>query len=109
VVDNRVFQPADVSGVFRGTFRLITMHPYSVSAPALEVIAAYAKWKELNEVPLPTMMADGWTLPSLRFAHLYEAHAAALDLAMVSGSVHPYRPHDVLITEFHGTPPEDET
>lgn len=82
------------------------MTPYIVSVPSKSVVLAYAEWKKLAEEPETTIMADGWTLPSLRFSHLYEAHAASLDLAMVSGSVRPFHSPDVLITEFHGDPEE---
>lgn len=75
------------------------MNPYVVAAPAKRVVDAYAKWMNLAEVSVPTVMNDGWTLPSLRFSHLYEAHAAALDLAMVSGSINPMRDHEILISE----------
>lgn len=76
------------------------MKNYVVSAPAAQVLTAYSEWKKLGEACRRTVMDDGWTLPSLQFAHLYEAHAAALDLAMVSGSVLPFQPHEVVITEF---------
>lgn len=79
------------------------MTPYIVSSPAKDVVLAYARWRQLSEEPVATIMNDGWTLPSLHFEHLYEAHAASLDLAMISGSVNPFQPHDVLITEFRGT------
>ena len=79
------------------------MKNYIVSTSTKSVVDAYAQWKGLQEEVRPTVMADGWTLPSLKFVHLYEAHAAALDLAMVSGSVKPFLPHEVLITEFHAT------
>lgn len=49
-------------------------------------------------------MLDGWSLPSLRFTVLYQAQAACVDLAMVSGSVAPFKPHNVLITEFFDDP-----
>lgn len=78
------------------------MTPYIVSVPSKRVVIAYAEWKKLDEAPETTIMADGWTLPSLHFSHLYEAQSASLDLAMVSGSVQPFQAHDVLITEFHG-------
>lgn len=78
------------------------MTPYIVSVPSKSVVVAYAEWKKLAEEPEATIMADGWTLPSLRFIHLYEAHSASLDLAMISGSVQPFQSPDVLITEFHG-------
>ena len=45
-------------------------------------------------------MWDGWTLRSLQFARLYEAQAACQDLAMVSGSVRPFKSHGALITEY---------
>jgi len=80
------------------------MTSFIVSVPTKSVVLAYAKWKELDEQPEPTIMADGWTLPSLRFSHLYEAHAASLDIAMISGSVRPFKPHEILITEFFGNP-----
>jgi len=80
------------------------MKPYIVSAPNRRVVEAYADWKNLPEDAERTIMNDGWTLPSLKFAHLYEAHAAALDLAMVSGSIEPLQPHEILITEFHPDP-----
>lgn len=80
------------------------MHVYTVSAPSKRVVAAYAEWKSLAEKPERTIMQDGWTLPSLRFARLFEAQVACYDLAMVSGSVKPFKPHDVLITEFFGDP-----
>jgi len=76
------------------------MNCYVVSAPSKRVVIAYAKWKSLPEKPVRTVMRDGWTLPSLRFTRLYEAQVACYDLAMVSGSVKPFKPHDVLITEF---------
>ena len=79
------------------------MAPYTVSAPQKRVIAAYAKWKNLQEKPEPTLMQDGWTLASLRFARLYEAHAACMDLAMISGSIAPFKPHRLLITEYRGS------
>lgn len=78
------------------------MSPYCVSAPQRRVVAAYAKWRGLAEIAERTLMQDGWTLPSLRFRRLYEAHAAANDLAMISGSLQPLRPHGVLITEYRG-------
>lgn len=49
-------------------------------------------------------MADGWTLPTLCFTRLYEAQAACQDLAMISGSVKPFKPHRVLITESFDPP-----
>lgn len=76
---------------------------YTVSAPTKRVVAAYAKWKGLPEDAERTVMRDGWTLPSLKFERLYEAQAACQDLAMISGSVNPFKPHELLITEF----PED--
>lgn len=76
------------------------MLSYTVSVPSQRVVAAYAQWKSLAEKPERTVMRDGWTLPSLRFTRLYEAQAACNDLAMVSGSVKPFKPHGVLITEF---------
>jgi len=76
------------------------MKPYIVSAPTKHIVDAYAKWMNIAEASEHTVMNDGWTLPSLRFSHLYEAHAAALDLAMVSGSVNPMRDHKILISEF---------
>lgn len=82
------------------------MKKYIVSAPTLQVVAAYAEWKKLDEDGERTIMDDGWTLPSLKFAHIYEAHAAALDLAMVSGSVAPLQPHEIVITEFLADPEE---
>lgn len=78
------------------------MTPYIVSVPSRTVAEAYARWKGLDESPRATIMHDGWTLPALCFERLYEAQAAALDLAMIAGSVNPFRPHEVLITEFHG-------
>lgn len=78
------------------------MHPYIVSTPHLDVATAYARWKDLRELPERTVMDDGWTLPSLQFAHLYQAQASSLDLAMVSGSIRPYQPAEILITEFRG-------
>lgn len=80
------------------------MAPYTVSAPDKRVVAAYAEWKGLAEKPQRTMMRDGWTLPSLCFRRLYEAHAACSDLAMVSGSLQPLKAHGVLITEYRGRP-----
>jgi len=80
------------------------MKPYIVSAPARRVVDAYAEWKKLQDASERTIMNDGWTLPSLKFRHLYEARAAALDLAMVSGSVKPLQPHEILITEFRSDP-----
>lgn len=82
------------------------MTPYIVSSPSRSVVLAYARWKNIDEVPVENLMCDGWTLPSLHFKHLYEAHAASLDLAMVSGSVNPLQPHEVLVTEFRGSFPE---
>ena len=81
------------------------MKNYIVSTSTKSVVDAYAQWKGLQEEVRPTVMADGWTLPSLKFIHLYEAHAqsAALDLAMISGAVKPLFPHKALITEFHAT------
>ena len=73
---------------------------YIVAAPSKLVVAAYAKWKQTLGDPERTIMDDGWTLSSLKFAHLYEAQAAALDLAMVSGSVNPLQPHEIIITEL---------
>lgn len=78
------------------------MAPYTVSTPHKRVIVAYAEWKGLAEKPLRTLMRDGWTLPSLGFKRLYEAHAACNDLAMISGSLQPYKAHGVLITEYRG-------
>ena len=78
------------------------MASYTVSAPDKRVVAAYAAWKGVAEKPERTLMRDGWTLPALRFRRLYEAHAASSDLAMVSGSLQPLKPHGVLITEFGG-------
>lgn len=80
------------------------MKKYIVSAPTARVISAYAEWRKLGEDSQRTVMDDGWTLPSLKFAHLYEAHAAALDLAMVSGSLQPMQPHEIVITEFLADP-----
>lgn len=80
------------------------MKKYYVSAPTQGVVSAYAEWKKLSEECQRTIMDDGWTLPSLKFAHLYEAHAAALDLAMVSGSLNPLQPHEIVITEFLADP-----
>lgn len=77
---------------------------YTVSAPTKRVVVAYAKWKGLAEKPVRTFMLDGWSLPSLRFTVLYQAQAACVDLAMVSGSVAPFKPHNVLITEFFDDP-----
>jgi len=77
------------------------MKPYIVSAPTKRVVDTYANWKNLGEESVRTIMNDGWTLPSLRFSHLYETRSAALDLAMVSGSVKPLQPHRILITEYH--------
>jgi hypothetical protein len=76
------------------------MKTYIVSVPSQRVAEAYADWKLLAEECERTIMDDGWTLPSLRFHHLYKANAAALDLAMVSGSIAPLQPHEVLITEI---------
>lgn len=78
------------------------MTRYIVSAPAAEIVAAYADWKQLPETPEATLMRDGWTLPALRFRHLYEAQAASLELAMISGSLHPFQPPDILVSEFSG-------
>ncbi len=78
------------------------MAPYIVSAAQRNTLAAYAQWKGVDEKPERTLMYDGWTLPCLRFKRLYEAHAACADLAMVSGSVRPFEPHGVLITEYRG-------
>lgn len=86
------------------TIPLFLMTSFIVSVPSQSVALAYAKWKKLDEQPEATIMADGWTLPSLRFPRLYEAQAASLDIAMISGSVNPFQPHDVLVTEFHGNP-----
>lgn len=82
------------------------MKKYIVSAPTQQVVAVYAEWKKLDEECQRTLLDDGWTLPSLKFAHLYEAHAAALDLAMVSGSTNPMQPHEIVITEFLADPEE---
>lgn len=76
------------------------MKIYIVSAPTQSVVEAYSRWKKIQEDCERTVMDDGWTLPSLKFNHLYEADAAALDLAMVSGSVAPLQPHEILITEI---------
>lgn len=76
------------------------MNQYAVSSPSEAVVAAYARWKDVAETPERTLLHDGWTLPSLRFTHLYEAQAASLDLAMVSGSLQPLQPHEVLISEY---------
>lgn len=76
------------------------MKTYIVSVPTRHVIEAYCNWKNIQEVCERTIMDDGWTIPSLKFRHLYEAHAAALDLAMVSGSVRPLQPHETLVTEI---------
>ena len=78
------------------------MAPYTVSAPSRRAVVAYAEWKGLIEKPERTFMRDGWTLPSLRFKRLYEAHAACSDLAMVCGSLQPFKAHGVLITEYRG-------
>lgn len=80
------------------------MIKYIVSAPTQWVVAAYAEWKKLDEECQRTIMDDGWTLPALKFAHLYEAHAAALDLAMISGSLLPLQPHEIVISEFLADP-----
>lgn len=77
---------------------------FTVSAPSKRVVAEYAKWKDIAEQPEQTVMADGWTLPSLCFTRLYEAQAACHDLAMISGSVKPFKPHQVLITESFDAP-----
>ncbi len=79
------------------------MKPYFVSAPSREVIDAYARWKGLDEHAERNLLNDGWTLPALHFRHLYEAQQASLDIAMVSGSVLPFQPHEVTISEFVGT------
>ena len=76
------------------------MNPYSVSAPTKLVVDTYAAWKNFSEESVRNIMNDGWTLPSLSFSRLYEARSAALDLAMVSGSVNPFQPHNILITEY---------
>ena len=81
------------------------MAPYTVSIPLRRAVVAYAEWKGLAEKPERTLMGDGWTLPSLRFRRLYEAHAACNDLAMLSGSLQPFKPHGVLITEYRGGRP----
>lgn len=73
---------------------------YTVSVPSKRVVSAYAKWKGLSEKPERTVMWDGWTLRSLQFERLYEAQAACQDLAMVSGSVRPFKSHGALITEY---------
>ena len=75
---------------------------YCVSAPSKRVVSAYADWQGVGEKPERTVMWDGWTLRSLQFARLYEAQAACQDLAMISGSVRPFKPHGVLITEYFG-------
>jgi hypothetical protein len=76
------------------------MKTYIVAVPSRRVAEAYGQWKQLDEECARTIMDDGWTLPSLKFHHLYQANAAALDLAMVSGSIAPLQPHEVLITEI---------
>jgi len=81
---------------------------FSVSSAVYEVVQTYAQWKQLDEAPQQTLMNDGWTLPSLHFKYLYEAHAASLDLAMVSGSLRPLTPHQVLVTEYCGDMDENE-
>ena len=81
------------------------MAPYTVSSPQRRVVVAYAAWKGLAEKPMRTLMRDGWTLPSLSFRRLYEAHAACNDLAMISGSLQSMQPHGVLITEYRGARP----
>jgi hypothetical protein len=78
------------------------MTPYIVSSPYKNVAISYARWRGVDELPERTVMHDGWTLPSLKFEHLYQAQAAAVDLAMVSGSERPFVTHGILITEFHG-------
>lgn len=78
------------------------MKTYIVSVPTRRVVEAYGEWKQLRQPCQRTLMDDGWTLPALNFSHLYEARAAALDLAMVSGSVLPLRPHEILLTEIDG-------
>lgn len=77
---------------------------FTVSVPSKRVISEYAKWKNLKQKPEKTVMHDGWTLPALRFSRLYEAQAACTDLAMISGSVKPFKHHNVLITEFFDSP-----
>jgi len=78
------------------------MAPYTVSTPLRRAVVAYADWKGLAEKPERTLMRDGWTLPALRFRRLYEAHAACNDLAMLCGSLQPFKPHGVMITEYRG-------
>lgn len=73
---------------------------YIVSVPTQSVVETYCRWKSLDEACERTVMDDGWTVPALKFSHLYAAQAAALDLAMVSGSVMPLQAPEILITEI---------